>query len=154
MIGLVGICTGSGGLFGGTLFMFGGKIVSKIQRLYVLIGIITVQFSVYGLTLANIPLVANIEGTKNLPSLFPETNLSVVLLTGFCLGFGDAGIKYVMFTTISEIWRHDPAPAYALMNVRVAKIVVYQCIGSSYYGLWTIQYGHTYVGCAENKNKI
>jgi len=118
MIGLVGICIGSGGLFGGTFLMFGGKIVSKIKRLDILIVSLTIQFFVYGLTLANIPVVANIEGTENLPLLLPETNTAVVLLTGFLLGFSDAGIKYVIYTTISEIWRDDPAPVYALLNVR------------------------------------
>ena len=69
--------------------------------------------------IANIPFQANIESTEDLPELFAETNQGVVLFCGFLMGLTDAGIKTVIYTTVSSVWESDTAPGYALHNARV-----------------------------------
>ena len=66
--------------------------------------------------MCNIPLNANISSTDDLPLVFPKTILSIVLVTAFMLGLGDAGVNNVIYTTISTVWHHDSAPAFALMK--------------------------------------
>jgi len=68
------------------------------------------------LMVANIPFQATIEITEDLPEVFSSTNQGVVLFCGFLMGLTDAGIKTVVFTTISSVWESDTAPGYALHN--------------------------------------
>ena len=74
------------------------------------------HFGAFALVMCNIPLNANISSTDDLPLVFPNTILSMVLVTAFMLGLGDAGVNNVIYTTISTVWHHDSAPAFALMK--------------------------------------
>lgn len=115
-VGLVGMSIGIGEVLGGGLFVFGAKLMDKVKRPQLLIGCILLHFVAFGLVLANIPLDANIESTDAQPAFFEATNKTLVLLTAFLLGFGDAGVNNVIYTSISTIWHADSAPAFALMK--------------------------------------
>jgi len=74
------------------------------------------HFAAYALVIVNLPLIANVEATDDLPMVLEKTNRNLVIVTAFLLGLGDAGVNNVIYTTISSVWHEDSAPAFALMK--------------------------------------
>ena len=75
----------------------------------------------FGGVLLNIPLEANMRpvgtGPCILSCIISEPKQSLAFATAFLLGLGDSGVNNVIYTTISNTWSDNSAPAFALMKV-------------------------------------
>ena len=71
--------------------------------------------------LINLPLTANMGSTNDKPCIIgcilENPKQSIAFGTAFLLGLGDSGVNNVIYTTISNIWSKNSAPAFALMKV-------------------------------------
>ena len=60
------------------------------------------------------------DGPCILGCILKKSNQVIALVTAFLLGFGDAGLNNVIYTTITKVWSTNSAPAFALMKVTYA----------------------------------
>ena len=58
------------------------------------------------------------EGPCILGCILEKSNQIIAVVTAFLLGFGDAGVLNVIYTTISEVWSTNSATAFAIMKVK------------------------------------
>ena len=137
-VGLVGVFTGVGEVVGGGLFVFGSRLTNKVPRPILLIwyDIISITF-IYFITISsclivhliacfgmliNLPLQANMivveDGPCILGCILERPNQIIAFATAFLLGFGDAVLSNVIYTTITEVWSTNSAPAFAMYKVQ------------------------------------
>jgi len=67
----------------------------------------------------NFPNDANFTSTDALPdwNLYGSTNLYIALIISFLIGFGDGGLKVVLYSSISEAFPADTTSVFALKQV-------------------------------------
>ena len=86
-----------------------------------------VHLLAFGLVIINVPLTANMASTEDSPCILScildKPEQSVAFGTAFLLGLGDSGVNNVIYTTISNIWSKNSAPAFALMKVNTLSVL-------------------------------
>ena len=81
----------------------------------------------YVLTSVNFPHDSNFTPTEDLPdwNIFGSTNLHVAILIAFLMGFGDGGLKNVLFSSVTEGFSSETTSAFALKQVIKMKIALF-----------------------------
>ncbi|CBY18177.1 unnamed protein product [Oikopleura dioica] len=115
-VGFTGMLTGIGGLISCAVFIFGGKFCDKINRLTIAFSFLAIHLVAFLLASVNFPNDANFTSTDALPdwNLFGSTNLYIALIISFLIGFGDGGLKVVLYSSISEAFPADTTSVFAL----------------------------------------
>ena len=144
-VGFTGLLTGIGGFISSAVFIFGSKFFDKFSRSRIairfdlrfscfssLFSFLFLHLIAYVLTAINFPHDANYQSTENLPdwNLFGSSNLSIALLIAFLLGFGDGGLKNVLFSSITEGFPIETTSAFALKQVEKHKILISKILSS------------------------
>ena len=116
-LGLVGILVGVGHIIAGLSFMLVSTWMSKANKTLLLLFFFTIQLFGVVLILINIPNDANQNETHAAPLVLSSPNKPVALVTAVLLGFSDAGINNVIYTSIPLIWKDNTLPAFSLFKL-------------------------------------
>ena len=135
-LGLVGILVGVGHILAGLSFMLVSNWMSKANKTLLLLFFFTIQLFGVVLILINIPKNANQSETYAAPLLLSSPNKALALIAAVLLGFSDAGINNIIYTTIPLIWKDNTLPAFSLFKDRpVILISRHELVTSLPFGL-------------------
>ncbi|XP_067043795.1 UNC93-like protein MFSD11 isoform X2 [Acropora muricata] len=116
-IGLVGMLIGCGEISGGLLFgIFGNRSTKFGREPIVLLGMIS-HWICFLLIFFNLPDKSPLNTVQeNVQVVFHQPSLTVAVICGFLLGFGDSCYNTQIYSILGSLYEADSAPAFALFK--------------------------------------
>lgn len=136
LVGLSGICIGSGEVFGGVLFGLMGSKFTRIGRNPIVIAGFVVHIISFVLIFLNLPDDSPFKDTSNI-SYFNPPIAWIALLCSFLLGFGDSCFNTQIYSMLGGNFSKNSAAAFALFKFTQSVAAAVSFVYSSHFGLRT-----------------